>query len=86
MTDLVINRLFPRNPCPLCQAGRAQQEEVLERVRDNRLFSEFSLWEAPPLSRRSQRLPGLGGLLGAGWPPLSPAPVVHPTDNPACSA
>ena len=83
VTDLVINRLFPRNPCPLCQAGRAQQEEVLERVRDNRRFSEFSLWEAPLYPGEvsgSQALAAFWARAG----PLSPAPVGPPrTTRPA---
>ncbi|MBI2924546.1 MAG: TRC40/GET3/ArsA family transport-energizing ATPase [Verrucomicrobia bacterium] len=47
VTDMVINRLYPDNPCPVCADARARQATVLRRILDNRAFSRCALWTVP---------------------------------------
>jgi arsenite-transporting ATPase len=47
VTDIVINRLFPKNQCPVCADGGAQQGRVLSEIFSKRDLSRYTWWGVP---------------------------------------
>jgi len=47
VTDVVINRLYPENGCPVCLEGRGLQVPILRKIFKGRHFSQCSLWAVP---------------------------------------
>jgi len=45
--DIVVNRLWPENPCPVCADGRFQQSRVLGEISANRDLTPYSWWGVP---------------------------------------
>jgi arsenite-transporting ATPase len=46
VADLVVNRVFPANTtCPVCRAGRRQQDEYIRRIEQE--FAGHRLWQLP---------------------------------------
>ncbi len=47
MSDIVINRLFPENPCALCRDERGRQIRELRNLFHQTSLAEFALWGVP---------------------------------------
>ena len=47
MTDIVINRLYPDNPCPLCKDERLRQIGQLRNLFSQTSLARFALWGLP---------------------------------------
>jgi arsenite-transporting ATPase len=47
ITDIVINRLYPENPCAVCADERVRQSQVLHHLLSETLLSRFALWLVP---------------------------------------
>jgi arsenite-transporting ATPase len=47
MSDIVINRLYPVNPCPACQDERWHQTHELRNLFGQTLLRRFALWTVP---------------------------------------
>ncbi len=47
VTDVVINRLYPENGCPVCLEGRARQAPILRKILRSRPLFQCSLWGVP---------------------------------------
>jgi len=64
--EIVVNRLYPENECPVCSAGRAHQMGGLNRVPED--FSSRTIWAIPLYP---QEVRGLGRLQ-AFWERATP--------------
>ncbi len=65
LDELLVNRLFPENSCPVCQGVRSRQLGELRSVQD--IFSRYSLWAVPMYAwevRGRQRLETFWDLAG----------------------
>jgi arsenite-transporting ATPase len=47
VNDVVINRLFPKNDCPLCADVRLQQSRILSEIFSSPDLSPYTWWGAP---------------------------------------
>ena len=47
MTDIVINRLYPDNPCAVCRGERLRQIRELRNLFSQTCLSRFTLWIVP---------------------------------------
>jgi len=47
MTDIVINRLYPDNPCAVCRDERLRQSRELRNLFSQTSLSRFALWIVP---------------------------------------
>jgi arsenite-transporting ATPase len=47
MTDIVINRLYPDNPCAVCRDERLRQVQELRNLFSQTHLSRFALWTVP---------------------------------------
>jgi arsenite-transporting ATPase len=47
MTDIVINRLYPHNPCPVCGDERLRQARQLRNLFSQTSLAKFTLWGLP---------------------------------------
>jgi arsenite-transporting ATPase len=47
MTDVVINRLHPDNPCAVCREERLRQVRELRNLFSQPILSRFALWTVP---------------------------------------
>jgi arsenite-transporting ATPase len=47
MTDIVINRLYPNNPCPVCGDERLRQIGELRNLFSQTSLARFALWGLP---------------------------------------
>ena len=47
MTDIVINRLYPSNPCPVCEDERLRQIRQLRNLFSQTSLARFALWGLP---------------------------------------
>ena len=81
VADVVVNRLYPENSCPLCQDVRARQLQELSGLGREPLFAGVRLWGVPmyPLEVR-----GLDGLrtFWQGLAPVAPAGTESPVSRP----
>jgi arsenite-transporting ATPase len=47
VTELVVNRLFPENSCPLCSEARQRQQNLLAECLTNAAFVGYAFWGLP---------------------------------------
>ena len=47
VTELVVNRLFPENSCPLCTAARRRQQHLLAECLTDDAFAGYAVWGLP---------------------------------------
>jgi arsenite/tail-anchored protein-transporting ATPase len=47
VTEVVVNRLFPENACPLCSDGRRRQQHLLEEWSNRGELARYNLWGLP---------------------------------------
>jgi arsenite-transporting ATPase len=47
VTDIVVNRLWPENECPVCADGRVQQSRILSEVFRSHDLSPYAWWGVP---------------------------------------
>ncbi|MCX5892418.1 MAG: ArsA family ATPase [Deltaproteobacteria bacterium] len=47
VTEVLVNRLYPENPCPVCAEGRRRQRQLLGELFSRGSFSGYSPWGAP---------------------------------------
>jgi len=47
VTDVVVNRLYPENSCPLCAAGRQRQRQLLNEFFSRSSFGKYTCWGVP---------------------------------------
>ncbi len=75
VTELVVNRLYPENSCPLCTEARRRQQHLLTKWLTQDALAEYTLWGLPMYAEEVR-----GPLLGTLWDgvhALNPAsPVV----------
>ena len=80
VTEVVVNRLFPENSCPLCTDGRRRQLQLLEQWLSRGAFAGYALGGVPLYAEemRGQLLSTLwDGFYALGPGPLSlPAPAL----------
>ena len=60
VSDIVINRLFPKNQCPVCADGGAQQGRVLSEIFSKRDLSHYTWWGVPLHPKEVRGAEGLG--------------------------
>jgi arsenite-transporting ATPase len=76
VTEVVVNRLFPENSCPICAEGRRRQRQILEEWLNRGAFSGYALWELPVFAEEIR-----GPLLETFWDrahAVSPVPQTLP--------
>jgi arsenite-transporting ATPase len=81
VTDIVVNRLYPKNECPVCASGRVQQTRVLRKILSSRSFSRHALWGVPLYPQEVRGIEGLQAFW-AGLVRLKKTPVVQETTTP----
>jgi arsenite-transporting ATPase len=47
VNDIVVNRLFPENDCPVCADGRVQQSRILSEIFSSPDLSPYTWWCVP---------------------------------------
>jgi arsenite/tail-anchored protein-transporting ATPase len=84
VTEIIVNKLYPSNPCPVCTEGRRRQLQQLEKIQDQGLLAEYTLWGMPLHPREVRGLESLvtfwghlSSLTGTGFAPCPPAPVAQ---------
>jgi arsenite-transporting ATPase len=60
VSDIVINRLFPKNQCPVCADGCLQQSRILSEVFSKRDLSHYTWWGVPLHPKEVRGAEGLG--------------------------
>jgi arsenite/tail-anchored protein-transporting ATPase len=86
VADIVVNKLYPSNPCPVCTGGRRRQMRELEKLQAQGLLSGYTFWGMPLHPREVRGEESLGtfwehltALTGANTvPPCLPAPASQP--------
>jgi arsenite-transporting ATPase len=81
VTDIVVNRLYPKNACPVCASGRVQQTRVLRKILSSRSFSRHALWGVPLYPKEVRGREGLQAFW-AGLVRLKKTPVVPEAPTP----
>ncbi|MCK9377838.1 MAG: ArsA family ATPase [Syntrophobacterales bacterium] len=82
--DLVVNRLYPLNGCPVCQEGRQRQTETLEEFCRNPRLVKYRFWGVPfyPEEMRGQVVTrfwdGIRSLPEPAPAPLTQQPELRP--------
>ncbi len=81
--EVVVNRLFPENSCPLCREGRRRQRQLLGELLSRESLRGYAWWEVPlgPEEMRGPALESLWegvSLLNDAPMALSPAPLELP--------
>jgi arsenite-transporting ATPase len=66
VTEVVVNRLYPENACPLCSEGRRQQQ-TLKELLSSREMAGYTFWGASICSKEVR-----GPVLEAFWQGVSP--------------
>ncbi len=64
VSDIVVNRLFPENQCPVCAEGGLQQSRVLSEIFSSRDLSRYTWWGVPLYPKEVRGAEGLDGVLG----------------------
>jgi arsenite-transporting ATPase len=76
VNDIVVNRLWPENECPLCADGRLQQSRILSEIFDSRELAPYAWWGLPLYAKEVRGAEGLpafwGGLTRLTGAPASP--------------
>jgi arsenite-transporting ATPase len=81
--EVVVNRLYPENSCPLCAEGRRRQRQLLRELCRRRASAGYAWWGVP-LSPEEMRGPHLVTLwdgvtaIDAAPPALPPPPLELP--------
>lgn len=47
VTEVLVNRLYPENSCPLCAEGRRRQRQLLTELLRGRALAGYTLWGVP---------------------------------------
>jgi arsenite-transporting ATPase len=47
VAEVLVNRLYPENSCPLCAEGRRRQRQLLEELFSNGSLAGYALWGVP---------------------------------------
>jgi arsenite-transporting ATPase len=85
VNDIVVNRLFPDEDCPLCADGRLQQNRILGELFSSRDLSPYTWWGVPLYPKEVcgvQSLKGFWkGLTRLTKPLVSPETTI-PTNGP----
>jgi len=74
VTEVVVNRLYPENSCPLCAEGRRRQRQLLNELVSRGSLGEYTWWGVP-LSPEEMRGPVLETL----WDGVSVFDAALPT-------
>lgn len=72
--DLVVNRLYPSQDCPVCLESRRRQVEILAEYRRDSRLASFRLWGVP-FYPEEIRGPALTGF----WDGVQPLPDLAPS-------
>jgi arsenite-transporting ATPase len=74
--EVVVNCLFPENSCPVCAAGRRQQQRILGKFSGTGALGRYLIWGVPlsPQEIRGQALE----TFWAGVTPLVATPLLPP--------
>ena len=84
--DLVVNRLWPENECPVCADGRFQQNRILSEIFDSGDLASYAWWGVPLYAEEVRGAEGLlafwGGLTrlnrARAFPPAPRAASLSP--------
>ena len=89
VTDVVINRLYPENPCLTCRHIRARQLQELARIFHEPVFSHLRLWGVPMYPEEIRGMEslrsfweGLGTDLKGLGTDLKSVPILSRVDSP----
>jgi arsenite-transporting ATPase len=80
VTEIVVNRLFPENSCPLCTEARRRQQDLLGAGLHRSALAGYSLWGIPLYAEEMR-----GPLLETLWDEvyaLDPTPLASPSPPP----
>lgn len=72
-SEIVVNRMYPMNSCPLCTAGRRQQQQSLEKIRRTGKLDAYILWGLPLLPEEVRGL-----ALETLWDKVMPLEAAQP--------
>jgi arsenite-transporting ATPase len=75
--EVVVNRLYPESPCPVCTAGRRHQWRILEQLLSSGRLARYLFWSVP-LSPQEVR----GQSLEAFWDGVTPLAGILPLPPP----
>lgn len=75
VTEVVVNRLYPENPCPFCSEGRRRQRRILGKFLSLGQPAGYKFWEAP-LYPEEVRGPALQNF----WQTVTPLDLSQPLD------
>jgi arsenite-transporting ATPase len=90
VNDIVVNRLFPENECPVCANGRVQQSRVLSEIFSSPDLSSYTWWGVPLYPKEVCGAEGLKAFWG-GLTPLTkrlvcPQAPIPPNRPPVATA
>ena len=84
MTDIVINRLYPNNPCPVCEDERLRQIRQLRNLFSQTSLARFALWGLPLYAEEVRGQAGLESFWdGVGQITEAPVATTEPSVTPA---
>jgi arsenite-transporting ATPase len=82
VNDIVVNRLFPKNECPVCADGLVQQSRILSEILSSRDLSPYTWWGVPLYPKEVCGADGLDafwqGLTRLTKEPVSPETPIPP--------
>ncbi len=64
VVEIVVNKLYPSNPCPVCTEGRRRQMRELEKLQAQDLLSGYTFWGMPLHPREVRGEESLGTFWG----------------------
>ncbi len=84
MTDIVINRLYPSNPCPVCEDERLRQIRQLRNLFSQTSLARFALWGLPLYAEEVRGQTALESFWdGVGQITEAPPATTEPSVTPA---
>jgi arsenite-transporting ATPase len=82
VNDIVVNRLFPENECPVCADARVQQSRILSEIFSSPDLSPYAWWGVPQYPKEVCGAEGLKafweGLTRLAKPLVSPKTPIPP--------
>ncbi len=84
MTDIVINRLYPSNPCPVCEDERLRQIRQLRNLFSQTSLARFAFWGLPLYAEEVRGQTALESFWdGVGQITEAPPATTEPSVTPA---
>jgi arsenite/tail-anchored protein-transporting ATPase len=83
VVEIVVNKLYPSNPCPVCTEGRRRQMRELMKLQAQDLLSGYTFWGMPLHPREVRGEESLGRFWGDILPLTEPYPTPSRPPAPA---